>query len=126
MLPSAPRLTVLRKTITGLRKYLPETAGCRDLVYYHEPDDRSHRATKHLDNLRCFCNQFGLEVIVRPDSGVKVNMIEAVDTIDTPYMLFLECDLAIRKHVDLPGLLDAFDKCAFINYVHFDIGPNDY
>jgi hypothetical protein len=125
MLSSAPRLTVLRKTITRLRKYLPETAGCRHLIYYHEPDDRSPKAMKHLDNLRRFCDQFGLELVVRPDSGVKVNMIEAVDTIDTPYMLFLEYDLAFRKHVDLPRLLDAFDKYPFINYVHFSPRAND-
>src|SRR5947209_7736491 len=100
MLPSAPRLTVLRKTIRRLRKHLP-VGGCRHLLYYHDPADGSPRATQHLENLRKFCDEQGLELQVRPDSGIKVNLIEALGTVTTPYMLFLEYDLAFRRDIDL-------------------------
>ena len=123
-IPSAPRMTVLRKTIEGLRKNL-DVAGCRHLVYYHDPADGTPRTRQHLENLRKLCDHYGLELYVRPDSGIKVNLIEAIGEVKTPYMLFLEYDLEYRRKIDIAKLLGVFDKYNYVNYVHFNTFMNN-
>jgi hypothetical protein len=124
LIPSAPSVWILHSTIQSLRKRLP-VEGCRHLIYYDAPQDGGTRHERYLANLRDLCRRFDLELFVRPESGLKANMIEGLRTVTTPYMLFLEHDWRFRRPVDLERLLGVFDKYNFVNIVKFNIRNND-
>ena len=124
LLPSAPRVAVLKGTVNALRKRM-NVAGCRHLVYYDQPADRGPREAKYLANLQRLCDQYSLELNVRPQSGLKKNLLEALDQITTPYIFFLEHDWAIKRTIPLETLLDVFDKYNFVNHVRFNMRNND-
>ena len=100
-------------------------AGCRHLVYYDQPADKGPREAKYLANLERLCDQYSLELNVRPRSGLKKNLLEALDQITTPYIFFLEHDWAIKRTIPLETLLDVFDKYNFVNHVRFNMRVND-
>lgn len=99
--------------------------GCRHLVYYDQPLDDSDRQKKYLANLEQLAARYGLELNVRPQSGLKKNLIEAIGVITTPYMMFLEHDWAFQRPVKIETLLDVFDKYDFVNHVRFNMRNND-
>ena len=124
LLPSAPRVSVIKSTVDYLRKRM-NVAGCRHLVYYDQPADGGAREAKYLANLERFCGAYALELNVRPQSGLKKNLLEALDQIATPYLFFLEHDFAIKRQIPLERLLDVFDKYPFVNHVRFNMRNND-
>jgi hypothetical protein len=124
LLPSAPRVVVLKSTVDATRKHM-NVAGCRHLVYYDQPADGGLRATTYLANLERLCESYGLELNVRQQSGLKKNLLEALEKITTPYIFFLEHDWAIKKRIQLELLLDVFDKYDYVNHVRFNMRNND-
>src|SRR5215469_3724449 len=124
LLPSAPRVAVLKGTVDALRKNM-NVAGCRHLVYYEQPANGGAREAQYLANLERLCERYGLELNVRPQSGLKTNLIEALDRVTTPYIFFLEHDWAIKRPIPLEMLLDVFDKYDFVNHVRFNMRNND-
>jgi hypothetical protein len=124
LLPSAPSVNVLRKTLDILRSRL-NVEGCRHLVYYDQPLEDTPRQRKYLANLEKLAAKYGLELYIRPQSGLKKNLVESIGVITTPYMLFLEHDWAFRRPVKLETLLDVFDKYDFVNHVRFNMRNND-
>lgn len=124
LVPSAPSVWILRRTIHSLRRAMPVEA-CEHRVYYDAPAVLDQRHEAYERNLRRLAEQFGLTLIVRQRSGLKANYLHAVDTVSTPYMLFLEHDWTFRRRVDLPGLLDVFDRHPYVNFVKFNKYAND-
>ncbi len=124
LLPSAPSVSVLRKTVAILRKSM-NVEGCRHLVYYDQPADGGPRQEKYLANLERLAASHALELNVRPRSGLKKNLIEAIGATTTPYMMFLEHDWAFRRPVKIETLLDVFDKYDHVNHVRFNMHNND-
>jgi hypothetical protein len=124
LIPSAPSVWILRKTIRSLRNSMP-VSGCEHRIYYDAPAALDARHYGYLENLTKLSNELGLTLIVRPGSGLKANYLHAVDTVQTPYMLFLEHDWIYRRKVDLPRLINIFDNKPFVNYVKFNKNAND-
>jgi hypothetical protein len=124
LLPSAPLTLVLSRTIDLLRKYLP-VAGCRHMVFYDQPTGRDHLDAPYRANLATLAEKYGLELYIRPKSGVKANLLEGLSKVTTPYVLFLEHDWAFRRPVELETLLDVFDKYDHVNIVRFNMRRND-
>ena len=100
-------------------------AGCRHLVYYDQPVNGGAREAQYLANVERLCERYGLELNVRPQSGLKKNLLEALDRVTTPYLFFLEHDWAIKRPIPLEALLDVFDKYCFVNHVRFNMRNND-
>jgi hypothetical protein len=124
LIPSAPSVWILRKTLHSLRRRM-QVSGCEHRIYYDAPSLPNSRHAAYLDNLKVLAASHGLEVLVRPGSGLKANYLHAVDTVQTPYMLFLEHDWTFRRDVDLPRLLQVLERHAFVNYVKFNKKAND-
>ena len=124
LIPSGPSTWVLRKTLRSLRAKM-DVGGCEHRVYYDAPELPDERHLAYLANLNKVAAELGLSLLIRPGSGLKANYLHAIDTVRTPYLLFLEHDWTFRRTVDLPRLLDAFDRHPFVNYVRFNKQPND-
>jgi hypothetical protein len=124
LIPSAPSVWIVRKTLDSLRRRLA-VSGCEHRIYYDAPAEPDSRHTAYLENLQKLEEERGLMLLVRPGSGLKANYLHAVDTVRTPYMLFLEHDWTFRRDVDLPRLLEVFDSHPFVNYVKFNKKAND-
>jgi hypothetical protein len=124
LIPSAPSVWILRRTVASLRARL-NVRDCEHRVYYDAPETSSPRHDAYLENLRALCLKLGLTLLVRPQSGLKANYLHAVDTVQTPYLLFLEHDWTFRRSVDLPTLLDVFDRHPYVHYVKFNRKAND-
>ncbi|WP_435010944.1 glycosyltransferase [Tundrisphaera lichenicola] len=124
LLPSAPSTSVIESSVKILRKKL-NVDGCRHLVYYDQPADGGVRGQKYLANLEKLGAKFKLELYVRPQSGLKKNLIEGIDAATTPYLMFLEHDWAFLRPVKIEELLDVFDKYDFVNHVRFNMRTND-
>jgi hypothetical protein len=124
LLPSAPSTSVLESSIKILRKSM-DVEGCRHRVYYDQPVDGGDRERKYLANLEKLASKYNLELFVRPQAGLKMNLIEGIGATTTPYMMFLEHDWAFRRPVKIELLLDVFDKYDFVNHVRFNMRNND-
>ena len=124
LLPSAPSTSVLESSVKILRRSM-NVEGCRHLVYYDQPAGGGDRQAKYLANLEKLAVRYGLELNIRPQSGLKKNLIESIGVTTTPYMLFLEHDWAFRKPVKIELLLDVFDKYPYVNHVRFNMRNND-
>jgi len=124
LIPSAPSVWILRKTIVSLRKTM-DISGCEHRIYYDAPEVPNERHDEYLANLEKLASEMNLNLIVRPRSGLKANYLHAIDTLDTPYMLFLEHDWVFLRKVNIAQLIDVFDKYSFVNIVKFNKFSND-
>lgn len=124
LIPSAPSVWIIRKTLSSLKKSMP-IEGCECLVYYDAPEISDDRDKQYQENLQELAKQFQFKLLVRRRSGLKSNYLHAIDSVSTPYMLFVEHDWVFRRKVKLPELLDVFDKYSFVNIVKFNKFAND-
>lgn len=124
LLASAPSTAILGRTIDVLRRRLP-VEGCRHLLYYDQPSGLGDLEAKYLANLQRLADRHGLELYVRPGSGLKANLLEGLQAVTTPYVLFLEHDWLFSRPVRLETLLDVFDRYDHVNIVRFNKNRND-
>lgn len=124
LIPSAPSVYIFTRAIKSLRKRL-NVQGCRHLVYYDAPAEDSDRHRKYQANLQALCDANGLDLFVRRRSGLKVNYLEGLQTISTPYMLFLEHDWIFKRNIPSDALLDVFDKYPWVHHVRFNKTDNE-
>jgi hypothetical protein len=124
LLPSAPSTSVLESSIKILRKSM-NVEGCRHGVYYDQPLDGGDRERKYLANLEKLAAKYNFDLFVRPQAGLKLNLIEGIGATTTPYMMFLEHDWAFLRPIKIELLMDVFDKYEFVNHVRFNMRNND-
>ena len=125
LLPSAPSTYILERTVRSLRGRLG-VAECEHLIYYDAPKGGGERHLKYVRNLERLCEKYGLQLLMREAVGLKGNYLHAVDTVTTPYLLFVEHDWHFCRSIDVVALLDVFDKYEFVNIVRLNKRGNDW
>ena len=127
LLASAPRTWVIRTMLNSCRKRLAGIGACRHIVYYDAPDQSrfNELSKRYEDALRKLRGDFGIELIVRENSGLKSNYLHAISECKTPYLMFIEHDWLFLKRVDIAAVIRAMDTHAFVNLVRFNVRRND-
>jgi len=113
----APSTSVLKKNLHSAYKMFTDIGKCSHLIYLDSKTKDSNYDNYVKNILELIKNFSNIQLIDSPNSGYKFNYWHAVNTIKTPYMLFLEHDWDFLEPVNLPLLVDVFDKYNKINLV---------
>lgn len=113
----APSTSILEKNLYSAYKMFMGIEEYSHLIYLDSKvkDSTYDRYVKNiLELVKDFTN---IELIDSPNSGYRLNYWHAINTIGTPYMLFLEHDWDFLHPVNLPLLVEIFEKYNKVNLV---------
>jgi hypothetical protein len=98
---------------------------CRKLLCYDRKDLMSKDEEVYKNNLEAFAMFHGFDLLVVHNYGLQKIMIDMVEKISTPYMMFLEHDWQFQdSFIDIYRLIRLFDHYKQINYVRFNKREN--
>lgn len=114
----APSVDILEKNLESSYKNFLGVGECKHLLYIDSKrKDKVYK--QYIQNiLNLTKDRFpNISLIDSPNSGLKFNYWHAINTINTPYMLFIEHDWDILHPVDTKKVLEVFNKYNFVNLV---------
>lgn len=114
----APSIEILKRNLYTAYKYFSYIKECKHLIYV-DSKIKDEVYKKYVDNiLKLVEKEYpNIEVIDSPNSGLKFNYWHAINTIETPFMLFLEHDWEFLHPVELDKVVDVLNKYEYVNLI---------
>lgn len=113
----APSTSILKQNLDSAYKMFKNLGECSHLIYL-DSKIKNQIYEDYVNNILELIKDFdNIELIDSPNSGYKFNYWHAIHTVTTPYMLFIEHDWDFLHPVDLPLLVQVFDKYNNVNLV---------
>lgn len=116
-----PTTGIVAKTVESVRENLRGAESCRHLLFYNYPvrNERADAKT-YEENLAEFARQEGLVMYRTPNDSLRNTLAEAVERIETPYVLFVEHDWEFLAEIDLREVIATFEANEAVNHVRFN------
>jgi len=114
----APSVEILKRNLYTAYKNFSYINTCKHFIYVDSKvKDETYK--KYVNNILELVKQKypNIEVIDSPNSGLRFNYWHAINSIDTPLMLFLEHDWEFLLPVDLEKIAEVFSKYDFVNLI---------
>ena len=119
---------IVRKTSESVYNHLSGTEDCNHILIYNEPkpedDEMISGSKKYRENLKELSEKMGLDLYTRPNEGLRLALLDALDYVNTPLTMFVEHDWEFVQEVDVNSLVRGFDKEDGINSIRFNKRPN--
>ncbi len=122
----SPPGTGLVSTTHGSLEMLsnPPLAWCRKVLCYDRQYPGDLQEAAYARNLEEFAESQDFELKIFHAKGLLAVMTEALGTMTTPYVMFMEHDWRFQRRVPLARILSLFDRDPSINYVKFNKREN--
>ena len=79
----------------------------------------SEKYIKNIEESLSIFNNLDIEIVKNTQSGLRGNWQLAIQTCETPYMMFLEHDWEFVISVDIQKVINAFEKYSQISLIRF-------
>ena len=122
ILPTAPSTHVIESCISSIKKHFKSVDVCNFLVYCDMKDPSQTITQQYIQNLEQIKD---ITVILSPQSGLKTNYLRAIDSLWTPFMLFVEHDWIFLRDINTKLLIDTMSQNDNINFVRFNKRDNN-
>lgn len=122
ILPTAPSTHIIKECINSIKKQFKDINVCKFLVLCDVKDQGEWASKEYIANLKEIKD---INVIIEPNSSLKQNYIKAIESIDTPFMLFSEHDWAFLREVNTSNIINTMLDNDFINFIRFNKRDNN-
>lgn len=119
---SAPGTDLIEATISSLNT--EELEGCRCIINYDIPAEKSFSQLKYKENLEKIKTPFKLEVYSTV-GGQRKSFLNMIDMVKTKYFFFLEHDWKFLKEVCFSSIIDLMKEQPGINQISFNKRDNE-
>ena len=123
---SPPGTGLVETTYTSvLNVFGRRVANCPKLLRYDHQQSANHDETVYQQNLEKFAENHGFDLSVHNNCGLQKIVREMLQSVTSPYLLFLEHDWEFQgPEIDITALIEVFDRYENINYVRFNKRSN--
>lgn len=122
ILPSAPSTHIIEECINSIREKFEGINECVFKVYCDVKNPEEWDAKEYLNNLKQIEN---IEVIETPNSNLRMNYINAMGEVNTPYVLFCEHDWTFLDHIQTSNIISCLDENPSVNFIRFNKRDNN-
>jgi len=122
VIPSAPSTRIIKMMIESLQKNLPGYRWIRHIIFLdsNSKNKNTKNYKQYLDNLISLKKEYpNIQIIDRPDSGLKQNYLCGIKYIHTPYIFFIEHDWIFTQKILFPEMIKVMNKYPKVNYIKF-------
>jgi len=119
ILPTAPSIEVIKTCTDSIFRNLEGIKDCKFLVYCDSRE--SEISQEYLSNLNSLDH---VEIIDKPNSGLRMNYQDAIEKCETEYFFFCEHDWIFLRPVELEKIIDCMEKNPNVNYIKFNCRDN--
>jgi hypothetical protein len=124
---SPPSAGIVEETIWSMEDKvlsLKEEITGEPVLVYNYPENRSQDSRQYADNLKMLCDELGIRLISKKNTGLRDALLLALDEVSSPYIFFIEHDWKFLSDIDIESVLEVFEKITRVNYIRFNKRKN--